>query len=150
MKEQNYKVVGGISFHPETPDEVCQILSRHCGGRYTRVRIFLGDTKTGKDWLEVWDTIGFIGRSMGINKIPLMIKRIDSMGGGAILDDCIVKITIDKKVVYQHPKYHCPIEKRGLEIWDTEKNCCVYHRTDGNLSAVEREFQFFLGNRNSH
>ena len=79
-----------------------------------------------------------------------MILRKDSLGGGAILDDCIVKITVDKQIVYQHPNYHCPIEKRGSEIWDTEKNECVFMRTDGNLEAVEREFQFFLGNRNSH
>jgi hypothetical protein len=150
MNTKEYKVVNEISFDKTTPDKVCQILSRHCGGRNTRVRIFLGDAKTGKDWLEVCDTIGYIGRSTGNVKIPLMIRRKDSLGGGAILDHCIVKITIDKQVVYQHPNYHCPIEKRGAEIWDTEKNCCVFRRTDGNLSAVEREFQFFLCNRNSH
>lgn len=150
MKEQSYKVVDGISFHPETPDKVCRILANYCGDRNQRVRIFLGDNETGKDWLEVWKTIGYIGRSTGIHKIPLMILRKDSLGGGAILDDCIVKITVDKQIVYQHPNYHCPIEKRGSEIWDTEKNECVFMRTDGNLEAVEREFQFFLGNRNSH
>jgi hypothetical protein len=150
MKEQNYKVIDGISFHLETPDKVCRILANYCGSRNTRLRIFLGDRNTGKDWFEAWDTVGYIGRSTGNIKIPLMISRKDSMGGGAILDHCIVKITIDKKTVYKHPNYHCPIEKRGCEIWDTEKNQCIYRRTDGNLSAVEREFQFFLGNRNSH
>jgi len=148
MKE--YKLLNGISFSKTTPDKVCQILANHCGGRNTRIRIFLGDEKTGKDWLEVWDTIGYVGRSTGNIKIPLLIRRKDSWGGGAILDDCIVKITIDKCVVYQHPNYHCPIEKRGTEIWDTEDNKCVYRRTDGNLAMVDREFQFLLGNRNSH
>ena len=101
MKEQSYKVVDGISFHPETPDKVCRILANYCGDRNQRVRIFLGDNETGKDWLEVWKTIGYIGRSTGIHKIPLMILRKDSLGGGAILDDCIVKITVDKQIVYR-------------------------------------------------
>jgi len=29
------------------------------------------------------------------------------MGGGAILDHCIVKIMVGKCRVYEHPKYHC-------------------------------------------
>lgn len=150
MEKQEYKVVNGISFHQDTPDKVCQILAYYCGDRNQRVRIFLGDKETGKDWMEVWQTVGYIGRSTGIYKIPLMLLRKDSSGGGAILDNCIVKITIDKHVVYQHPNYHCPIEKRGSEIWDAEKNVCIFRRTDGNIAAVEREFQFFLGNRNAH
>lgn len=148
--EKQYKVVNGISFDARTPDNVCNILARHCGGRNQRVRIFLGDTKTGKDWCEVYDTIGYIGRSTGTIKIPLMIPRVDSCGGGAILDYCIVKITIDKQTVYQHPNYHCPIEKRDNTIFDTEEGKTIYRRLDGNLSALEREFQFLLGNRNSH
>lgn len=102
--EKQYKVVNGISFDARTPDKVCNILARHCGGRNQRVRIFLGDTTTGKDWCEVYDTIGYIGRSTGTVKIPLMVATARSLGGGAILDHCIVKITIDKETVYQHPK----------------------------------------------
>lgn len=143
---KDYKIVNGISFDPRTPDKVCQILANHCGDRSQRVRIFLGDTETGKDWFECYDTIGYIGRSTGTIKIPLMVSTSRSLGGGAILDHCIVKITINKNVVYQHPKYHAPIEKRGNELYDTEKNFCIYR----NPKGVDRELQFFLGLRNSH
>jgi hypothetical protein len=57
-----------------------------------------------------------------------------------------VKITVDKKTVYQHPNYHCPIEKRGNELYDTEKNVCIYRNPDG----VDNMLQFFLGQRNAH
>ena len=144
MKE--YKVFNGISFDKSTPDQVCRILANYCGDRSQRVRIFLGDTTTGKDWFERYDTIGYIGRSTGTVKIPLMVSTARSLGGGAILDHCIIKITIDKRTVYQHPNYHAPIEKRGNELYDTENNVCIYR----NPKGVDRELQFFLGLRNSH
>ncbi len=148
MKE--YKVFNGISFDKSTPDQVCRILANYCGNRSQRVRIFLGDTTTGKDWCEVYDTIGYIGRSTGTVKIPLLVHSSRSLGGGAILDHCIVKITIDKRTVYQHQNYHCPIEKRGSTIYDTEDEKTLYRRLDGNPVALEREYQFLLGNRNAH
>ena len=75
-----------------------------------------------------------------------MVSTKRSLGGGAILDHCIVKITVDNQEVYKHPNYHCPIEQRGNELYDTEKNVCIYR----NPKGVERELQFFLGLRNSH
>ena len=143
---EDYKVVNGISFDQRTPDQVCNILAKYSGNRSQRVRLFYGDTTTGKDWFESYDTIGYVGRSTGTVKIPLLVATSRSLGGGAILDHCIVRITIDKQTVYQHPNYHAPIEKRGNELYDTEKNICIYH----NPKGVERELQFFLGSRNSH
>ena len=144
MKE--YKVFNGISFDKSTPDQVCRILANYCGDRSQRVRVFYGDTKTGKDWFEFYDVIGYIGRSTGTVKIPLLIHSSRSLGGVAILDHCIVKITIDKREVYKHPNYYAPIERRGNELYDTKKNVCIYR----NPKGVERELQFFLGLRNSH
>ena len=73
-----------------------------------RVRFHWGDIKTGKDWGDIYDVSGRIGRSTGINKIPLLIHNRRSLGGGAILTHCIVKITssLGKHLIYQHPKYH--------------------------------------------
>lgn len=143
---KDYKVINGISFDQRTPTTVCNILANCCGNRNKRVRIFLGDATTGKDWFECYNTIGYIGRSTGPVRIPLLIPRKDSLGGSTILDYCIVKITIDKEVIWQHKNYHAPIEQRGNELYDTEQNCCIYRNTEG----VEREHQFFLGLRNSH
>lgn len=117
MMENKYKVVNGISYHENTPDAVIRVLENAMRTN-KRIRIFYGDTETGRDWMEIYDTIGTIGKSCGQNKIPLLIKNSRSYGGGAILTHCIVKITIDKEVVYKHPKYYLP-EMEIKEASDT-------------------------------
>jgi hypothetical protein len=66
--------------------------------------------------------VGKIGRSSGPIKIPILLKTINSDGGGAILDDCIVKIVTSPissaRVLYVHPRYHQPameITNEGLD-----------------------------------
>ena len=105
---EKYKIVNGTTYNINTSDEVIKVLESARTNK-KRIRIFYGDTNTGRDWMEIYDTIGTVGRSTGINKIPLLIKNSRSMSGGAILDHCIVKITIDKEVVYQNPKYYLPV-----------------------------------------
>ena len=104
---ETFKVANGTFYHANTNDEVIRVLENSLMNN-KRIRIFYGDTETGRDWMEIYDTIGTIGRSCGQNKIPLLIKNSRSYGGGAILTHCIVKITIDKEVVYKHPKYYLP------------------------------------------
>ena len=101
----NYKVVNGTSYHEETNDKVVSVLENSRINR-KRIRIFYGDVATGKDWNEENDTMGTVGRSMGTVKIPLLIHNSRSIGGGGILDHCIVKITQGKTVLYQHPNYN--------------------------------------------
>lgn len=55
------------------------------------LRLFFGDPKTGRDWLEENDVIGTIGRSMGPMKVPLLITD-GGYGGGAILCSNIIRI----------------------------------------------------------
>jgi len=102
------KVIEGMTFKNETPDEVCRILVNACNGTRERLKIYYGDTDTGRDWMEEHNTQGYIGRSTGTSKIPLMIHNSRSIGGGGILDHCIVKIKDIKtgRVLYQHPEYH--------------------------------------------
>ena len=95
------------TYNKDTSKKVIDILENAIDTR-KRVRVFYGDTKNGRDWLEEYGTIGRIGRSCGENKIPILIANSRSLGGGALLDDCIVKITIDKTVVYQHELYNLP------------------------------------------
>lgn len=106
-----YKVVNGTMYHEETPDIVVRIIEN---ARITRARLrfAFGDTVTGKDWDERFDICGMIGRSTGEIKIPLLIARINSYGGGDLMDHCIVRIERkyrnEKKYteVYKHEKYH--------------------------------------------
>ena len=88
---KNYKVINGTSFNENTPNDVCNILSNAINSR-KRLKLYYGDIETGRNWNEEHDIIGYIGRSTGTNKIPLLIHNSRSIGGGAILDNCIIKI----------------------------------------------------------
>lgn len=105
-KEVVYKVSeSGTYYHEKTTDFVIEILER-IRYRGLRIRLYYGDAETGIDWNEENDIMGRIGRSTGTVKIPLLIATKRSMGGGGILDHCIVKIKeTDGHVLYQHPKY---------------------------------------------
>ena len=99
------RVESGTCYHWDTPEEVVMILEAARNGGY-RLRFFLGDSKTGRDWNEENDVVGYIGRSTGSIKIPLLIHNSRSMGGGAMLDDCLVKIMREGRTLWHHPKYH--------------------------------------------
>lgn len=104
-----YQEVNGTFYHQETSKEIIELLE-WIREHHIRVRFHWGDAKTGKDWGDKYDIRGTIGRSMGRVKIPLLIQTTRSMGGGAILDHCIVKISYANKkkggIIYQHPNYH--------------------------------------------
>jgi hypothetical protein len=99
------KVVNGTAYHMKTPEAVIRVLENAMASR-ARIRVFLGDTETGRDWLEEHDVMGYVGRSTGNLQIPLLVNNSRSMGGGALLSHCIIRITIDKQTVYAHPTYH--------------------------------------------
>lgn len=94
-------------YHKETEDSLIELLER-LRSNHIRLRFHWGNTKTGEDWGDDFNVCGTIGRSSGRIKIPILIHNIRSMGGGAILDHCIVKITESKgkAVLYQHANYH--------------------------------------------
>lgn len=112
------KIVNGVTYHDETPDSVIRVLENARASK-RRVRVRYGFTehapevkedpsKLGRDWLDEHGCEGTIGSSMGPKRVPLLIHNSRSMGGGAILDHCIVRI-IDsrtKTVLYTHLAYH--------------------------------------------
>jgi len=102
-----YKTVNGTSYHVGTPDAVIAVLEEARLNR-TRLHISLGNSETGEDWLEEHDILGNISRSLGPTKVPLLIANRRSLGGGAILDHCIVRIreSAGGRILYQHPQYH--------------------------------------------
>jgi hypothetical protein len=86
-----------------------------CTGTRERVgvRLFLGDPETGRDWGEGNDVCGYIGRSMGRIKVPLMLATRHSTGGPAILTGNVLRILVNGREVYRHPKYCAP-------AWETK------------------------------
>ena len=145
---KQYKVVEGVSFSEETNESVIKILLDAIKNRY-RIRIFFGDDESGSDWCETYDTIGTIGLSYGPAKVPLLVHSVRSMGGDAILTDCIVKITRNKKVIYQHPKYNCDIIFDGDYIVDSnDKDKTYFFSTDEHKR--NRFFEFLKGTRNNY
>ena len=145
---KDYKVVDGVSFYEETNESVINILLDAMKHK-DRIRVFFGDSESGTDWCETFDTMGTIGLSCGPNKVPLLIHSIRSMGGDAISTDSIVKITRNKKVIYKHPNYNCNIKIDGDYIVDNNgKNVSYFCSNDENKR--KRFFEFLKGERNSY
>ena len=84
MNTTEYKVVNGTSYHINTHSTIVDILER---ARQNRTRIILdyGDTETGQSWGERFDICGYVGRSTGQSKIPLLVYNSRSLDGGEYL-----------------------------------------------------------------
>lgn len=118
QKQTQYTIVNDTAYDVRTPAKVIDVLE-NARLLKRRVKIYLGDAETGRDWLEEFDTTGTIGRSTGNYKVPLLIKTVRSHGGSSILTHCILKIkdVASGRVLYQADNYKEPrIEKlNGLE-----------------------------------
>ncbi len=112
-----YVEVNGTFYQKGTPQGVIDALEKARNNK-TRVKIYIGDPQTGRDYHEEFDTTGTIGRSTGSIKIPLLISTSRSSGGGAILTKNILKIKDTKTgvVLYQANNYKQP----NIEIVDSK------------------------------
>lgn len=101
--------VNGTTY-AEAPAEVIAILER-CRADGTRIRVAYGSA-AGQDWGETFDTTGYVSRSCGRIKVPLLVHNKRSLGGDCILTDKVIRIetTRGKRVLYQHPNYQPPRE----------------------------------------
>ena len=88
---KTYKITNGTSYCERTPEEVVRVLE-NARQNCTRLHVSFGGTDSGEDWLEECYVVGYVGRSMGPTKVPLLVVKCRSTGGGAMLDHCIVRI----------------------------------------------------------
>jgi len=103
-----------------------------------RVRIWYGDTETGRSWNEEYYVTGTIGRSTGNIKIPILIHNARSYGGSSLLDGCIIRIDDikQKRTLYKNDNFH--VEKLELK---TELNLdypyrIMQHKDSGEVQNV--------------
>ena len=128
---KQYKTINGTSYDNCTPDEVVAILEKARQTR-TRLHVSLGDSESGRDWLEENDVYGVIGRSTGSVKIPLLVHNRRSLGGPGLLDHCIVRIRKSQggQILWEHPSYH----HGDLEIRKKDE---PLELSDGRVLAVD-------------
>lgn len=110
---QYHQLDNGTCYHVNTPVGVVEELERARLSR-KRIRVFYGDPVTGRCWMDEFDTMGTVGRSCGRIKIPLLVKNIRFLGGGAVLTDKIVRIMEGRWILYSHPNFNMP-EMRVVE-----------------------------------
>jgi hypothetical protein len=103
-----YRQVHDITtwFDGRTPPAVRAGLEQLRKSRH-RARVFYGDTRTGRAWLEENDVIGRIGRSAGPMKVPLLVAKGEE-GGMAVLTHCIVRLVdiTTGKDLFRHRDFH--------------------------------------------
>jgi len=100
-----------IAYHAETPQTLINVLERARKNRQ-RIKLYLGDIETGRDWHEEHDTVGYIGLSRGRDaRYPILVYNERSYGGGSLMDNCIVKIkeAKGKCVLYKVANYQAPV-----------------------------------------
>lgn len=113
-------------FDPETPAKVRRILEQYRKSG-EELRVFYGDTETGRSWMDENDVMGKIGRSCGTFKVPLLIENGEH-GGPAMLDHCVIRLmdVESGKELYRHPKFSVP----EMEIRSTEGQMAHWHSTE--------------------
>lgn len=114
---QDTQVVGGTSYPKATPRKVISILESARKQEHI-LRLFFGNAETGRDCGEENYVVGYIGRSCGKLKVPLLLEplrddrnRIKAADvGDAILCDSIVRIinVTSGEEVYRHSRYRLP------------------------------------------
>ena len=73
-----------------------------------RVRVWYGDTVTGRAWNDFHDVKGTIGASTGERPVLLLIPKSTSLCGTSLLSLFIVRIDIikDRRTIYKHENFH--------------------------------------------
>ncbi len=92
-------------FDPGTDGKAAKVLES-CRTGERKIRLILGDTRSGEPWLEEHDVVGRIGRSTGPLKVPLLIEPGEH-GGCAILCACLLAIVDWQSgdFLYRHATY---------------------------------------------
>lgn len=104
-------------FPAGTPSKVASVLE-DLRDTDTVVRIIQGDPQTGKSWLDEYDVVGYVRRTVGTMKCPMLVEPLDdgdgyvrSAGAGHIIGAERVLRIIDcdtLRDLYRAPNYKAP------------------------------------------
>lgn len=134
-------------FSPDTPQEVQSVLNQAISTR-ARIRVVFGDPETGRDSLEEYDVIGYVSRTTGALKSPILVHNRASFGGVLMSTDRILRI-VDVKTrrdLYRCPTYKVPEvqyktgDAEGLEFEAWVNDSCIARFKSSD--ARERWAQF--------
>lgn len=102
MPNLMYTPVNGTFYTSDTPEDLIKVLES-IRASHERVTITYGNIHTGKAWDDKPES-GFIGKSNGEIKAPILLKSKRSLGGELILTNSILKITAARGIIlYQGP-----------------------------------------------
>lgn len=115
------KQPSGVYYHHDCNEAVIKAIEL-ARERDLKIRLFYGDTETGRDWLDENDVCGWIGCSTGPIRIPIIKEKHNDDGGPGILERRILRIIMrtpggSTYEAYRHPLYKPPV----IEI-TTEKS----------------------------
>ena len=148
-----------IWFTPGTPERVRKILKsaikshRSHGENGQVLRVFNGDSTTGRDWCLEWDVVGYVGCSTGSQKIPLLLEalygsdgRLQVAGGGTgLLTDSIIRIIdvatgkeLYRATNYQMPEFEIAKDEKDLKLpYSVSREGAVQARFGAHGEACE-------------
>lgn len=150
-REKEYSITqDGTYYDVRTPSAVVDVLER-CRRERVRVRVWYGDAATGRSWDEENETTGYIGRSTGMHKIPLLIHNARSTGGGGLLDHCVVKVLDIQacRILWQHPQFSqaCFTVKEAAPFFVVLKDGEDFAPQQKTLNSAKRLADFMNGKR---
>lgn len=133
-------------YQPGTSDLVKKVIDKALANTPTILRIFVGNTATGYDWCEENEVVGYVGRSGGIMKSPLLMPVIrdgntlhSSNFGGAINCSSILRIidVVSEVELYRSPVYQAPnfTVEPAIQIHHAVGLKFSVHRLEGGHTA---------------
>lgn len=113
---KQYKVCGGTCYHADTQYDVISWLETF-RERYQRIRVTFGTVENGQV-IETHKRVGYVSRSLGPVKAPLLVFSNRSLGGEVISTERVVMIEYAnkrycEKVVWSNPVYQT-VEVQGV------------------------------------
>lgn len=137
---------------PKVMETLHQMFARQC-----KVRIFYGNTETGKVYPMLERHIGYVVHKIvwkvsSSYRVPVLLPTKQSKNGKEIFEESIVGIyDIEKKSwVYKHSNFHFPridVDRKGgdyIVTVDGED----FENTGGDYEKAYRIREYLTGNRN--